>query len=289
LRLAPGSPGPQPTSASAPDVPAPAWPIDLYLCYVDESGDPGRQGSTHLILTGAALAESKWEFVRLELDRILIEYWGDLRRPPELHASDLRRGVGIFRDLTEAQRLEVERRWCAVVAGLHETELTVFTVISDKRSWFHQHPTRTGDELYLELFEDLSSRFDLFLRRRNALGAPSKGIIIADPHKKDLSKALRRQQRSALASGNRWSRIHNLIETVFFLDSQESPGLQVADLCCYAVWRLIGSGDASLAWPIRACFDRESPHASRNPGKWHGVKYLGSDPLVRARLASVWS
>ncbi len=195
----------------------------------------------------------------------------------------------MFRDLSETRRREVEQRWCSVVAGLHETELTVFTVIADKRSWFQQNPTRTGDELYLDLFEDLSSRFDLFLRRRNALGSPSKGIIIADPHKKDLSKALRRQQRSAQDSGNRWSRIHNLIETVFFLDSQESPGLQVADLCSYAVWRLIGSGDASLARAIRECFDRESPSSSRNPGKWHGVKYLGSDPVIRTRLASLWS
>ncbi len=36
-------------------------------------GDPGRQGSTHLVLTGAALAEGKWESVRFEFDRILAE------------------------------------------------------------------------------------------------------------------------------------------------------------------------------------------------------------------------
>jgi hypothetical protein len=43
-----------------------------YLLYVDESGDPGISGSSHLILAGAALFEGKW--LPLEKDlRLLID------------------------------------------------------------------------------------------------------------------------------------------------------------------------------------------------------------------------
>jgi hypothetical protein len=32
------------------------------------------------------------------------------------------------------------------------------------------------------------------------------------------------------------------------------------------------------------------PQLSRiNPGKWHGVKYLGNDAATRALISSVWS
>ena len=52
--------------------------------------------------------------------------------------------------------------------------------------------------------------------------------------------------------------MYNVVETAFFLDSHESPGLQMAD------------------------------PGGRTPGKWHGVKVLGADAAVEARLRTVW-
>ena len=51
---------------------------------------------------------------------------------------------------------------------LLSTELVMFSVIADKPDWFASNPGKSGDDLYAEMFEDLSSRFDLFLRRRYA-------------------------------------------------------------------------------------------------------------------------
>jgi hypothetical protein len=168
------------------------------------------------------------------------------------------------------------------------TELALFTVIADKQWWFQQNPGQDGDALYAELFEHLSGRFDLFLRRRYAEGSPNKGIIIADEHKASLSRALRSDHRQFQQQGNRWSRLYNLIETVFFLDSAESPGLQLADLCAYAAWRLATANDNQLAQFLAPCFDREPLTARINPGKWHGVKYLGADAQVQRQISAVW-
>src|SRR5437763_12411542 len=111
----------------------------------------------------------------------------------------------------------------------------MFTVIADKQHWYGLNPGKNFEDLYAAMFEDLSSRFDLYLRRRYAEGAPCKGVIIADEHKQSLSTALKTNHRLFQRQGTRWATLFNLIETVFFLSSHESPGLQLADLASYAV------------------------------------------------------
>jgi hypothetical protein len=165
----------------------------------------------------------------------------------------------------------------------------MFTVIADKPHWFASNPSKTGDDLYAEMFEHLSSRFDLFLRRRYAENSPSKGIIIADPHKPSLSEALRTNQRIYQRKGHRWDVLYNLVETVFFIASHDSPGVQLADLASHAVWRLVTANDDAIARRIAPIFDRESLTSRINPGKWHGIKYLGNDVSIRAQLAAVWA
>lgn len=260
----------------------------MYLLYVDESGDPGTAGSSFLVLGAAAVFEGKWQPLERDLRDLIDRYFPAPPRPSEIHVADLRKGRKEFRTLAPIQRRQLLNDFCALALNLLPTELVMFTVISDKAHWFANNPGKTGDDLYAEMFEDLSSRFDLFLRRRYAEGAPSKGIIIADPHKKSLSDALKSNQRIYQRKGHRWDALYNLIETVFFLESNESPGLQFADLAAHAVWRLVNSNDTSIATTIASLFDREPLTSRINPGKWHGIKYFGNDPAMRARLSAVW-
>jgi hypothetical protein len=51
---------------------------------------------------------------------------------------------------------------------------------------------------------------------------------------------------------------------------------------------LVSANDDSIPRQIAPIFDRESLASRINPGKWHGVKYLGSDVAIRARIAAVW-
>src|SRR5260370_14955212 len=150
----------------------------------------------------------------------------------------------------------------------------MFSVIADKHYWFTTNAGKTGDDLYAELFEVLSSRFDLFLRRRYAEGAPSKGIIIADPHKPALSEALKTNQRIYQRRGHRWDVLYNLIETVFFLASNESPGLQLADLAAHACWRLVTANADSIPTLIQPLFDSEPLSSRINPATSHGTQHL---------------
>ena len=259
----------------------------MYLCYVDESGDPGPNGSPYLILGAAVVFEGKWLSLDQEIESLISRHFPSPPRPTEIHLASLVAGKREYRRLSRQERKIFVEDYAEVVADLLPTELRLFTTIAEKEWWFSRNPGKTGDDLYAELFEDLSSRFDLFLRRRYAEGAPSKGMIIADPHKAALSNAIRKNHKGFQRRGTRWGHLHNLIETVFFLPSHESPGLQVADLCSYAVWRLITAGDSSIVSKIYPSFDREPLNSQRNPGKWHGVKLLGS--AAQTSVAQVWA
>jgi hypothetical protein len=259
----------------------------VYLCYVDESGDTGPRGSRHLLLGAAALFEGRWSYVSNDFDNLISHYFPAPPRPREIHCADVRGGRDEFAPLSRQQRQDLLADACRIVTGMLETEVRLFTVIVDKGDWFARNGTRPHEEMYLDAFEELVSRFDLYLRRRHAEGQSSKGILIADPHTTGLTAALKAALHRFQTTGTRWANVYNIVETAFFLDSHESPGLQLADLCSYAVWRLVEFGDHTLANLIDASFDREPP-GGRNPGKWHGVKYLGHDPVVDARIRAVW-
>jgi Protein of unknown function (DUF3800) len=262
----------------------------MYLCYVDESGDPGLggRGSKHLLLGAALLFEGRWVHAKTEINTLLTKYFPTAPRPRELHCTEIRRGRNECSRLTWQQRRDLLDEFCQLATAMLDVELRMFTVVYDKAWWAARNPGRTGSELYVEAFENLVSRVDLFLRRRYAEGRPSKGLFVVDPHTTDLSTALKGALAGFQDGGTRWANIFNVIETVMFLHSHESPGLQLADLCSYAVWRLVEHSDAALAQNVSSCFDREPMTSAKNAGKWHGVKYFGPDPVVDAALRSVW-
>jgi hypothetical protein len=262
----------------------------MYLLYVDESGDTGARGSGHLILTAAALFEGKWRHIRDDLERTLVQHFPDPEhRPRELHAAEARKGRGEYARLSDVQRREFLADAGHVLTALRANEVCLFSVIVEKDWWFAQNPGRTGDDLYIEMFEDLVSRFDFYLKRRHRQGHPSKGLIVADPRHEAFCRALRRAVTRFHLVGTRWATLENVIETVLFLQSHESPGIQLADLASYALWRLVAASDTALAAQLRYCFDRE-PHTSRDhPGKWHGVKFHGPrSSEARSRIESLW-
>lgn len=148
----------------------------MYLLYVDESGDPGPNGSPYLLLGAAALFEGKWLHVENEIRALIARYFPNPPQPDEIHFGPLRQGRGVYRGLSAADRQSLLSDFCSIVTNLLSNEIALFTVIADKAWWFANNPGKGGDELYADLFEHLSSRFDLFLRRRHAEGSPSKGV-----------------------------------------------------------------------------------------------------------------
>ena len=263
----------------------------MYLTYIDESGDTGvKPGSSrHLLLGAAVLFEGQWTYVKRDIDALIAKYFPTAPSPREIHCTDLRGGRDEFAKLPRPQRDAMLDEFCQLTANMLPVELRMFSVIYDKAEWRARNPGKTGDDLYLEAFEVLVSRVDLFLRRCHAEGRPSKTLMIVDPHSSAMSTALKRALGSFQSGGTKWGNLYNVIEAVMFLGSHESPGLQLADLCSYAVWRLVEYGDPKLALQLVPAFDREPFSSNINAGKWHGVKYFGSDPKILTLIRTCWA
>jgi hypothetical protein len=264
----------------------------MYILYVDESGDPGiGKGSQFLNLTGCAVFEGQWWRIDSNLKDLISRYFAAPLNPPsEIHAVDLFHRQNECRQLTAATRQALLSDYQGLITSFLPVEIKFFSIICDKNYWFRANPGKKGNDLYIALFEDLSSRFDLFLRRQYVSGQPNKGIVIVDHSKAALSQALLAFHKHQRKAGNRWAgNIHNIIETVFFLSSHESPGLQFADYASYAMWRFINSNDDSLIRNIAPFYDREPLGSTTNPGKWHGVKYYGTDRTIITRISTMWA
>jgi hypothetical protein len=114
-------------------------------------------------------------------------------------------------------------------------------------------------------FEDLCSRFDLFLKRVHATGDRQRGLIILD--KSSYETSLQNMAKNFRSFGTRWNVIRNLADTPVFIDSKASRLVQLADHIAYAVFRRYEVSDASYFDIIANRFDEED-------GRIHGLVHL---------------
>jgi predicted RNA-binding protein Jag len=97
-------------------------------------------------------------------------------------------------------------------------------------------------------FEELSSRFDLFLKRKQdsttepVRGASAKGLIVLD--KTAYEETLQNLVRSYRSGGNRWgSQLRQICEVPLFAESRASRIVQLADHIAHAVFRRYNAQD----------------------------------------------
>jgi hypothetical protein len=122
-------------------------------------------------------------------------------------------------------------------------------------------------------FEDLCSRFDMYLNRLRGEGDRQRGILILDETAHET--ALQRMAREFRTLGTRWGVIRNLPETPMFVDSQASRLIQVADHVAYAVFRRYNACDTTYFDIIASKF-----HSSE--GVVHGLSHKQTvDPACR--------
>jgi hypothetical protein len=108
-------------------------------------------------------------------------------------------------------------------------------------------------------FEEICSRFNLFLRRTNNRDAKSgqsqRGLVIMDEMRQE--QPLQALARHFRVNGTRWGALRNMAEVPLFVDSKASRLVQLADLVAYAIWRKYQFQDGRFFDPIIPYFDAE--------------------------------
>ena len=140
--------------------------------------------------------------------------------------------------LTRAERSKLYEEALDLV-GSHQ-EIRLFAEVVNKEHLLKSagKPNAVG-----AAFEQVLSRFDALLQglARSGTGQVNNGIAVIDndPHS-DLMRDLTLMFR---ASGHRWGTLQHVIETPFFVDSRAVSGIQLADICAYALRRYVGKLD----------------------------------------------
>ncbi|MBI9077636.1 MAG: DUF3800 domain-containing protein, partial [Desulfatibacillum sp.] len=122
----------------------------------------------------------------------------------------------------------------------------------------------TGKDLYMLAFEDLVSRFDMYLNRifHDKSKGQHKGMIIFDEN--DYQKKLQKQALVFRQHGTQWRHLRDIIEVPFFVDSRASRLVQLADHVSYAVFRYYNANDMNYFNCITSKFDSQD-------GVMHGL------------------
>lgn len=202
----------------------------MYLLYLDESGSVNNAG--FFVLAGFACFERQAYFISKHLDEVAARFHAAEPQSVELHGNWMHGGRKFWR------QFPAEMRHAALADALEAINKThpknrVFACVVP--------PAINNKQSMAVAFEQLASRFDLFLKRLYHQGDTQRGLIVLD--KSGYEKAIQGQASLYRQVGHRWGRITNLAEVPLFLDSQASRLIQLADLMAYAVWRSYAQQD----------------------------------------------
>jgi hypothetical protein len=127
-------------------------------------------------------------------------------------------------------------------------------------------------------FEQVLSRFDSFLQRRykwkqqgSTRPAINNGLMIMDQDY-TTEASIERQFKDYRQKGHPWGELRHVIDVPFFASSEKVGGLQLVDICAYAVRRYLDQGavpdshEENNFLRIFHRFDREQGHL-------HGLRH----------------
>jgi hypothetical protein len=226
---------------------APADPI-TYTLYLDSCGDSGwlppfgKSPIKHYVVGGLALTSSANLIAAEEVNRILNEYIGDATwrgYKIELCYHDLIRGKKQFEKLDHPQRLDMANE---VFDLLLKLKPVLFSTVVDKVKMKHRYRDRAYDPKIYGIQATIH-RFAMFLKRQtNGVG---NVIMDSEEYRKDhLLQAMVRRFKTTGIIIRGWDyqpmyeeKLDRILNTIAFVDSDLSIGIQLADVICRTTWQ----------------------------------------------------
>jgi hypothetical protein len=219
----------------------------VHLLYLDDSGSPPNRDEQYFVLGGLSVFEAQADWFTRELDRLAESIKPADPASVEFHASEIfSRRARPWNAMTKGEAQGVIKAVLQVVAGSYETA-RVFAYAVEKSS------LPAGTDPVEIAFEDLCSRFALYLTRLRGQGDRQRGLLILDRTTHETS--LQRLTHEFRKLGTQWGNIHNLADIPFFADSSASRLIQIADHIAYAVFRRYNASDTQYFDIIAPKFD----------------------------------
>lgn len=232
----------------------------MLITYLDDAGTVGNSNERHYILAGISIFERQVFYLDEALDEVVRET-GLVENPKdlELHGNAIHARRGIWRKFrTRKEARDVILR--ALYAARNKAmDWRLFGVIVDKkRCSAMEDPAEYA-------FEQICSRFDYYLRRREQKKDRHGGLLVLD-------ESVRETRLQELATqfrhdGHRWGKnLRHFVDVPLFVNSKATRLVQFADLVCYALWRKYECDDPEF-------FDAISDKFDSDKGVQHGLLY----------------
>lgn len=206
----------------------------VYLLYVDDAGSPKNRHERCLVLGALVVHESQAHALARELDRVAQLLCGAQAEEIELRASDMGSGRGpLWSRFSPERRRAAIRDVLGILASAGEG-CGAFASVIDKSRRADADPMRLA-------FEEICSRFDVFLDRMAMSGDRQRGLVLLDLRSR--YSPLREIARQFPRIGSKWGYQRHMADTVAYIDARASRLVQLASHVAYAAFRRHERGD----------------------------------------------
>lgn len=238
----------------------------LYILYLDESGVSGTEAS-YFVLAGLAAFEREIYWFSQDLDQVQAKYFPSEKAPVNFHATKLHARPSDqlespWNQLTVEQRREIKARFGDIIGSRRGI---LFGCAIERK-----YAELRNQDPYERAFEDVVSRFDLFLSRYNQTpqstrGEEQRGLVVLaqSGYQKTLALLAQRFRES----GTRWGQLHNITDVPYFAPAQDTRMLQLADFIANAIYGRYHAG-------ITIDFDRIAQKFDNEGNVVHGLAHL---------------
>ncbi len=132
----------------------------------------------------------------------------------------------------------------------------IVACISESLAAYSLGNVHSQEDLYFKTYKPVTERFQYLLQDiTKASGRDTFGLIVADHRGKGDDDGMRhRHERLIRESGRNTSQYSNFIESLFFVPSHMSVGIQLVDMVAGAIWRAQAHDDHTWFNRIRPSF-----------------------------------
>ena len=197
------------------------------------------------MLAGVAVPELVAERVQPHLEAIAARFNPASPSDVELHGSPMLRGSDGWRRHSRADRTKAI---LDALQTIHTFRLRTFVAAIHKANASPRSPVEVA-------FEQLSSRFDQFLRRLYLANNTQRGLIVFDKSAEET--AIQALTLEFQRLGHSWGRLRNQADVPVFVDSRATRLIQLADLIAYAAFRKFERNDDRFWKVVEPTLDEE--------------------------------